>query len=217
MAFQTNHTAPGDFVADAQLKDGSSLGTWLWFNLGSGTGTQNVTLRARKIGRNDRFAVERKLGTGDWTLVGRESLRMYAETAPPTAADNAAPDVSKTYTNMQAWLDYVASTAELQALGYATGGPIPATPNSFLIPFTMDANGKVKPYYEPIDPAKQQQELTDLLKSSLVSANSQFLGASATADAPTTPTSTAMSVVKVVLIVSGIVGLGVLIYKLATK
>lgn len=169
MAFQTNHTAPSGFTAGAQLKDGSSLGTWLWLNIGAGTGTLLVTLRARKLARNDRFAVEEKLGSGDWRLVGRESLRAYAEQAPPTAADNAAPDVTKTYTNIQAWIDYVATQAELNALGLTTGAPIPVLPNSFLINFVQDADGKVKPYYEPIDPAKQQQELNDLLKTSLMS------------------------------------------------
>lgn len=168
MAFQTNHTAPSGFVADAQLKDGSSLGTFLWFDIAASTGTIVITLRVRKIGRSDRFAVEQKLGTGGWSLVGRETIRQYAETAPPTDDDNAAPDVTKTYTNIQSWIDYIASSAELNALGLSTGSPIPSLPNSFLVNFIQDANGKVKPYYEPIDPAKQQQELNDLLKSSLV-------------------------------------------------
>ena len=174
MAFQTNHTAPSGFVADAQLKDGSSLGTWLWNDIGAGSGTLLITLRARRIGRPDRFAVEQKLGTGPWALVSRETIRQYAETAPPTAADNASPDVTKTYTNIQAWIDYVATSAELNALGLSTGSPIPSLPNSFLIQFTQDANGKVKPYYEPIDPAKQQQELNDLLKSSLTVSNNSL-------------------------------------------
>ena len=211
MAFQTNHTAPSGFVANAQLKDGSSLGTWLWNDLAAGSGTLVVTLRVRKIGRNDRFAVEQKLGSGGWQLVGRESLRQYAETPPPTASDNASPDVTKTYTNMQSWLDYVASTAELQALGYTTGGPIPTLPNSFLVPFIQDADGKVKPYYEPIDPAKQQQELNDLLKSSLVMSASPIFKAAPDAAGGST------NWVRVGAVVVGAAVIGFVIYKLVKK
>jgi len=214
MAFQTNHTAPGGFVADAQLKDGSSLGTWLWYNVGAGSGTQTVELRTRKIGRTDRFAVERKLGAGDWTLVGREALRLYADTPPPTAADNAAPDVSKTYTNIQSWIDYAASTSELQALGYATGGPIPFLPNSFLISFTQNADGKVKPYYEPIDPAKQQQELNDLLKNSLTSTNQSITFQNKNTDG--TPNGST-NWGKVLLVLGGVSLVAFVIYKLVKK
>ena len=216
MAFQTNHTAPGGFVADAQLKDGSSLGTWLWYDLGTGSGTLLVELRTRKIGRNDRFAVEQKLGAGPWQVVGREALRNYAETAPPAAATVAptagVPDVTKTYTNIQSWIDYVASSSELLALGISTGSPLSNTPNSFLIPFVLNADGKVKPYYEPIDPAKQQQELNDLLKSSLTATSQQFLPKTPNADGTT---STNWVKVIVVVIVGGAVGF--VIWKLAKK
>lgn len=210
MAFQTNHTAPGGFVADAQLKDGSSLGTWLWYDLGTGSGTLLVELRTRKIGRNDRFAVEQKLGTGPWQVVGREALRNYAETAPPAAATVAptagVPDVAKTYTNIQAWIDYVATSAELSALGISTGSPLSNTPNSFLIPFVMNADGKVKPYYEPIDPAKQQQELNDLLKSSLTVSSQAFLPKTANADGTT---STNWGKVAVVVVVGAAIAYGI--------
>lgn len=214
MAFQTNHTAPGGFVAGAQLKDGSPLGDWLWYDLAAGTGTIRVYLRARRIGRTDRFAVEQKLGTGGWALVGRESLRQYAETAPPTASDNASPDVTKTYTNMQAWLDYVATTAELQALGYTTGGPINTVPNSFLIQFYMDADGKVKPYFDPIDPAKQQAELNDLLKSSLVATQASLTGRSLDGNGTGTGSTNWL---RVGLVVVGVALGGFLIWKLVKK
>ena len=216
MAFQTNHTAPGGFVADAQLKDGSSLGTWLWYDLGTGSGTHLIEMRTRKMTRNDRFAIELKAGSGPWQLVGREALRIYAESGPPTAATVAptvaAPDVSKTYTNIQGWIDYVATTAELNAAGLTTGSPLPNTPNSFLIPFTMNADGKVKPYYEPIDPAKQQQELNDLLKSSLTATSQQFL--------PKTPNddgTTSTNWVKVIVVVVVGAAVGFVIWKLAKK
>lgn len=210
MAFQPNHTAPGGFVADAQLKDGSSLGTWLWYDLGTGSGTVLVEMRTRKLTRNDRFGVELKAGTGPWQLVGREALRVYAETAPPTAATVAptvgTPDVTKTYTNIQAWIDYVATTSELNALGLTTGAPLANTPNSFLINFVQDANGKVKAYYEPIDPAKQQQELNDLLKSSLTVQSQAFLPKTANSDGTT---STNWGKVAVVVVVGCAVAYGI--------
>jgi len=212
MAFQTNHTAPGGFVADAQLKDGSSLGTWLWYDLGTGSGTHLIEMRTRRLSRSDRFGIELKSGTGPWQLVGREALRNYAESAPPTAAtvapNVAAPDVTKTYTNIQSWIDYVATTAELNALGLTTGAPLSNTPNSFLINFTMNGDGKVKPYYEPVDPAKQQQELNDLLKSSLTVTSQQFLPKTANADG-----TTSTNWVKVGVVVLVVCGIGYGIYR----
>lgn len=214
MAFQTNHTQPSGFVADAQLRDGNSLGSWLFWNFG--TDPRSVAawvLRIRKSSRLDRIVLERKVGSGGYAVVSREDVRQLFSDAPPTASDNTAEDVTKKYSNGQAWVDYVATDAELRAMGLTPGQPITAVPSYDLVPFMQSADGKVKPYSEPIDLDKDLSDLSNIVKSS-------FMTSSAVAGTPAAAQGAGVNWMRVgivVVVVVGVVAGGVALYKYFTK
>lgn len=208
MAFPTGHNQPAGFVA-GQLKDGSSFGT---IDVGS-FGGQPVKFKIDlRYYRNKLVAISSVLKPDGVTVISPAAIvqRQYLLNIVQLALPN---DI----TTLKTLAPLVADEAGLSSVGLSPTQNVPTNATGDLIPFAMNADGKVESFISAADTAKatvaaaaKTNEVLTQLVSSVTGGNAATGGTTTTSGTGTTPTGwAAMSTtVKVVIgvVVAAVIG-----------
>lgn len=166
MSRTAGNVAPAGFVA-GQLRDGSAIGIFDWYDNQMGQGAQiTITFRVRYYNNTLFLEWQRRIkSTGalsqDWKISSREYTGNISGGTAPAGAK---------YQELTDSLPHIANIAQIASVLGAGVETVPGAPSNALIPFKVDADGRITVFSGGAEEEEEDETGTDTKKTPLSAA-----------------------------------------------